>query len=148
MCSALALARKPAKLSGEVYNGFHAFSTSFCEPSRRASKTPNIATLLAMKALVISRLGGPEVLEIQEVPVPQPAPGQDLVRVDAGGLNFADVMTLSGGYPGAPKPPLVAGREFCGVRESDGQRVMGYTQWSAFAERLAAQSALLWSVPK
>jgi len=100
-----------------------------------------------MKALVISRLGGPEVLEIQEVPVPQPAPGQDLVRVDAGGLNFADVMTLSGGYPGAPKPPLVAGREFCGVRESDGQRVMGYTQWSAFAERLAAKSALLWPVP-
>jgi len=101
-----------------------------------------------MKALVISRLGGPEVLEIQEVPVPQPASGQDLVRVEAGGLNFADVMTLSGGYPGAPKPPLVAGREFCGVRESDGQRVMGYTQWSAFAEQLAAQSALLWPVPK
>lgn len=70
-----------------------------------------------------------------------------MVRVEAGGVNFADIMTMQGGYPGAPKPPLVAGREFCGVRESDGQRVMGYTQWAAFAERIAAQDELLWPVP-
>jgi NADPH:quinone reductase len=43
---------------------------------------------------------------------------------------------------------LVAGREFSGVRERDGQRVMGYTQWAAFAERVAGRSALLWPVPK
>jgi len=100
-----------------------------------------------MKALVISRLGGPEVLEIQEVPVPQPAPGQDLVRVDAGGLNFADVMTLSGGYPGAPKPPLVAGREFCGVRESDGQWVQGrfelFRNYDEYGDRMARPRTLL-----
>jgi len=71
-----------------------------------------------------------------------------LVRVEAGGLNFADVMTCQGGYPGTPKPPLVAGREFCGKKESDGHRVMGYTQWGAFAERVAARSALLWPVPE
>jgi NADPH2:quinone reductase len=101
-----------------------------------------------MKALVIPSFGGPEALELQDLPVPQSGPGQELVKVEAGGLNFADVMTLQGGYPGAPKPPLVAGREFCGVRESDGQRVMGYTQWSAFAGQVAAPSALLWPVPK
>jgi NADPH2:quinone reductase len=56
-------------------------------------------------------------------------------------------MTCSGGYPGTPKPPLVAGREFCGPRESNGQRVMGYTQWGAFAERVAARTGLLWPVP-
>ena len=100
-----------------------------------------------MKALVITRMGGPEVLEIQQVPDPVPGMNQELVRVEAGGLNFADVMTLQGGYPGTPKPPLVAGREFCGIRERDGQRVMGYTQWAAFAERMAAHSALLWPVP-
>ena len=57
-------------------------------------------------------------------------------------------MTCQGGYPGTPKPPLVAGREFCGKKESDGHRVMGYTQWGAFAERVAARSALLWPVPE
>jgi len=101
-----------------------------------------------MKAIVISRLGGPEVLEVRDMPDPVPSAGQELVRVQAGGLNFADVMTTQGGYPGTPKPPLVAGREFCGERESDGQRVMGYTQWAAFAGRTAARSELLWPVPE
>jgi NADPH2:quinone reductase len=101
-----------------------------------------------MKAIVISRLGGPETLEIQDVPDPVPSAGSELVRVQAGGLNFADVMTAQGGYPGAPKPPLVAGREFCGLRESDGRRVMGYAQWAAFAERIAARADLLWPVPE
>jgi NADPH2:quinone reductase len=101
-----------------------------------------------MKALVISRLGGPEVLELQTVPDPVPGPGQELVQVQAAGINFADIMTAQGGYPGAPKPPLIAGREFCGVRENDGQRVMGYAQWAAFAERIAARSELFWPVPK
>jgi NADPH:quinone reductase len=100
-----------------------------------------------MKALVISRLGGPEVLQVQEVPDVSPAAGQELVSAQAGGLNFADVLTMQGGYPGAPKPPLVAGREFCGVRQSDGQRVMGYAQWGGFAGKVAAGAQLLWPVP-
>jgi NADPH2:quinone reductase len=101
-----------------------------------------------MKAIVISRLGGPEVLEVQQVAEPTPAPGQELIQAEAAGINFADIMTAKGGYGNAPKPPLVAGREFCGIRESDGQRVMGYTQWAAFAERIAAGKELLWPVPK
>jgi len=101
-----------------------------------------------MKAIVISRLGGPEVLEVRDVPSPLSSAGQELVRVQAGGLNFADFMTAQGGYPGTPKPPLVAGREFCGIRESDGQRVMGYAQWAAFAERVAARPEVLWPVPE
>jgi NADPH:quinone reductase len=102
-----------------------------------------------MKAVVIPRLGGVDVLEVRQVvEEPLPARGQDLVRVEAGGINFADIMTAQGGYPGAPKPPLVAGREFCGIRSSDGQRVMGYMQWGAFAELVAASAALLWPVPK
>ena len=68
--------------------------------------------------------------------------------MEAGGINFADIMTAQGGYPGTPKPPLVAGREFCGTAESDGQRVMGYTQWAAFAEHVAARTELLWPVPE
>ncbi len=101
-----------------------------------------------MKALVISRLGGPEVLEVRDMPEPAPAPGQELVAVKAGGINFADLMSATGGYPGTPKPPLIAGREFCGVQPGTGKTVMGYAQWAAFAEKAAARSELLWPVPQ
>jgi NADPH2:quinone reductase len=99
-----------------------------------------------MIALVIPRFGGPEVLELQNVPEPHAGPDQVVVNVEAGGLNFADLMTAQGGYAGTPKPPLVAGREFAGT-DLHGRRVMGYTQWAAFAEQTAAKAALLWPVP-
>jgi NADPH2:quinone reductase len=101
-----------------------------------------------MKAVVITKLGGLEVLEVRDVPEPVASAGEELIHVQAGGLNFADTMTSHGGYPGTPKPPLVAGREFCGTRLSNGERVMGYMQWGAFAEVVAARSALLWPVPE
>ena len=100
-----------------------------------------------MKALVITSLTGPSALAIQDVPDPTIKPGQTAVRVHAGGLNFADFMTSKGGYPGTPAPPLIAGREFCGIEESTGRRVMGYTQYSAFAEKTATYSHMLWPVP-
>jgi len=101
-----------------------------------------------MKALVITRFGGPEVLELQQVPDAHPTPEQVLIKVEAGGLNFADLMTTHGGYAGTPKPPLTAGREFAGVEEKSGGRVMGYTQWAAFAERTVALRNLVWPVPE
>jgi NADPH2:quinone reductase len=106
-----------------------------------------------MKALVITRFGGPEVLEIQQVPDAHPTPEQRLVKVEAGGLNFADLMTTHGGYAGTPKPPLTAGREFSGIElaangEPTRRRVMGYTQWAAFAEKTVANRNLLWPVPE
>ncbi len=100
-----------------------------------------------MKALMITRLSGPHALAIQETAEPILKPGQTLVRVAAGGLNFADFMTTQGGYPGTPAPPLIAGREFAGVEESSGHRVMGYIQWAAFAEKVAAHPNMLWTVP-
>jgi NADPH:quinone reductase len=105
-----------------------------------------------MKALVISRFGGPEVLELQQVPDAHPAPEQVLVKVEAGGLNFADLMTMRGGYANTPKPPLTAGREFAGHyftsnTEPTGRRVMGYAQWAAFAETTVAHRNLIWPVP-
>ena len=105
-----------------------------------------------MKALVITRFGGPEVLELQQVPDAHPAPEQVLVQVEAGGLNFADLMTTHGGYAGTPKPPLTAGREFAGreltAPNSTGRRVMGYTQWAAFAEKTVAHRNLVWPIPE
>jgi NADPH2:quinone reductase len=100
-----------------------------------------------MKALVITSLSGPEALAVQDFPDPTPKAGQTVVRVAAGGLNFADFMTTKGGYPGTPAPPLIAGREFAGVEEGNGRRVMGYTQWGAFAEKTTAYNNMLWTVP-
>jgi NADPH2:quinone reductase len=105
-----------------------------------------------MKALVLSSLSGIGALAVQDFPEPTPKPGQTLVRVTAGGLNFADLMTTKGGYPGTPPPPLVVGREFAGVElagngESTGRRVMGYAQWAAFAEKTSAPAHMIWPVP-
>jgi NADPH2:quinone reductase len=105
-----------------------------------------------MKALVLTRLTGPDALVVQNVPDPTLKPSQTLIRVTAGGMNFADLMTTKGGYPGTPPPPLIVGREFAGVEispnnETTGRRVMGYTQWAAFAEKTATYSNMLWPVP-
>ena len=101
-----------------------------------------------MKALVISQFTGPEALSIEQVAEPQPNSQEVLVKVEAGGMNFADVLTASGGYPGLPKPPVTAGREFSGAIQNTGERVMGYTQWGGFAEKVAARRDLLWPVPE
>jgi NADPH:quinone reductase len=105
-----------------------------------------------MQALVITALTGPDSLAIQTVPDPILKPGQTLIKVAAGGLNFADFMTAKGGYPGTPPPPLIAGREFAGVElaannASTPRRVMGYAQWAAFAEKTTAAPHMLWPVP-
>ena len=105
-----------------------------------------------MQALVITALTGPDSLAIQTVPDPILKPGQTLIKVAAGGLNFADFMTAKGGYPGTPPPPLIAGREFAGVElaandASTPRRVMGYAQWAAFAEKTTAPPHMLWPVP-
>jgi NADPH2:quinone reductase len=100
-----------------------------------------------MKALLLTSLSGPDALSIQDIAEPTAKAGQTLVRVGAGGLNFADVMTTKGGYPGTPPPPLVVGREFAGIEESSGRRVMGYAQWAAFAEKTTAYENMVWTVP-
>jgi NADPH2:quinone reductase len=100
-----------------------------------------------MKALLLTSLSGPDALSIQDIAEPTAKAGQTLVRVGAGGLNFADVMTTKGGYPGTPPPPLVVGREFAGIEESSGRRVMGYAQWAAFAEKTTAYENMVWAIP-
>lgn len=81
-----------------------------------------------MQALVIPNLSGPDALVIKDMPEPTLHSRQTLVRVSACGMNFADLMSTHGRYPGTPEPPLIAGREFAGVEESTGRRVMGYVQ--------------------
>ncbi|MGH3131251.1 MAG: quinone oxidoreductase family protein [Gaiellaceae bacterium] len=77
-----------------------------------------------MKAVVLERVGGPEQLELQEVPEPEAEDGA-LVRVRASGINFADLLIRQGRYPQPPPLPTVPGMEVAG--ELDGRRVMGLT---------------------
>jgi NADPH2:quinone reductase len=101
-----------------------------------------------MKAIVVTRFGGPEALQVQDVQGPQPKDNQILVNVKACGVNFADTMMVSGTYGNAPQPPFIAGREYSGCVLSTGEDVMGYAQSSAFAERIATRREFLWPKPK
>jgi NADPH:quinone reductase-like Zn-dependent oxidoreductase len=106
-----------------------------------------------MRAVVIPRHGGPEVLDVQERPDPQVGPGEVRVAVKAAGINFADLMARTGMYPDAPKLPSVVGYEIAGEVESVGEgvdsvavgdRVMGGTRFGGYAELVttAAENVL------
>jgi NADPH:quinone reductase-like Zn-dependent oxidoreductase len=101
-----------------------------------------------MKAVVVTRHGGPEVLEIRDMPEPQAKSGEVIVRVQAVGVNFADTMSTRGAYSSTPPPPFITGREFAGVVGGTQERVMGYTQYGAAAETIAVSRKLLWPQPK
>lgn len=71
-----------------------------------------------MRALTFSAFGGPEVLELRELPDPKPTPGHAIVRIEEIGLNFADIYRRRGNYHLAGAPPYIAGYEGAGVIES------------------------------
>ena len=76
-----------------------------------------------MRAVYITKHGGPEVLEVRETADPAPGPGEVRVRVHAAGLNFAEITARQGLYPDAPKPPCVVGYEGSGVVDAVGEGV-------------------------
>src|SRR5215470_7899926 len=78
-----------------------------------------------MRAVWITKTGGPETLAVRESPDPEPGPGEVRVRVRAAGLNFAEVMARQGLYPDAPKPPCVVGYEGSGIVDALGAGVTG-----------------------
>src|SRR5215470_8195693 len=70
-----------------------------------------------MQVISVSELGGPEVLQVSEAPLPQPGPGEVLVRVLAAGVGPWDASLRGGGWTGPL--PYVPGGEFAGVVEGD-----------------------------
>ena len=103
-----------------------------------------------MKAIVVPRRGGPDVLELRDVPEPVLRDGQGdvIIDVEAVGVNFADTVQTQGMYPSGPRPPYVPGLEFAGKIQGSDQRVMGFTHSGACAERLAVRKDSLLPVPK
>jgi len=96
-----------------------------------------------MRAIVATRLGGPEVLELQEVPPPAAEPGRVLIRVHRAGVNFADLSSTLGRYAQAPPPPFIPGLEVSGHDVATGRPVFALVPSGGYAELVAADFA--WS---
>jgi NADPH:quinone reductase-like Zn-dependent oxidoreductase len=78
-----------------------------------------------MRQIWITRAGPPEVLQVKEAPDPDPRPGEVRIRVEASGVNFADIMGRMGIYPDLPPIPVVPGYEVSGRIDSVGAGVEG-----------------------
>ena len=78
-----------------------------------------------MKAMLVERTGTPDVMQLRDVPRPAPRAGQVLLRVEAVGVNFADVLNVAGQYLTAPKLPHIPGMELAGTVEALGEGVSG-----------------------
>ena len=109
-----------------------------------------------MRGVVITRHGGPEVLEVQERPDPVLGGGQVRIEVAAAGINFADVMARIGLYPDAPKPPCIVGYEVAGtVIEAaedagglePGMRVLAGTMFGGYASQVVVPATDVVALP-
>lgn len=110
-----------------------------------------------MRAVLCRRFGPPETLAVEQVPSPQPGPGEALVRVKAAGVNFPDALIIQNKYQIKPPLPFSPGGELAGVveavgagvtRVSVGQAVIGFTGWGAFAEQAVVPQDRLVPMPE
>jgi NADPH:quinone reductase-like Zn-dependent oxidoreductase len=110
-----------------------------------------------MRAVVITKHGGPEVLQVQERPDPPVGPGEVRIAVKAAGINFADTLARTGLYPDAPKVPCVVGYEVAGEVESvgngvesvkPGDRVLAGTRFNGQAELVTVRENLIYPLPE
>ncbi len=108
-----------------------------------------------MRALRLREFGGPENLELVELPAPVPSEDQVLVEVKAVGINFPDLLSVRGEYQYRPVPPFVPGCEIAGVvaeapadsRWNTGDRVSGFVWEGGYAEYVAAPPGALARLP-
>jgi NADPH2:quinone reductase len=100
-----------------------------------------------MKAIRITRFGGPEVLDVVDVPEPEPRPGHTLVRVDKAGINYADTHQIEDSYLTPTQLPLVPGAEVAGTTP-DGRRVVAVPPGGGgYAEVVSVPDGLVFDIP-
>lgn len=105
--------------------------------------------------IVLTRFGGPEVLQVDHVDLPAPGPGLVRVRVRAAGINFAEVFCRLGLYKAAPPPPFVPGFEFAGevmdagpdTTWKPGDRVLGVCRFGGYQGGLVTEASRLRPIP-
>ena len=100
-----------------------------------------------MRAIQQTQFGGPEVLELVDLPMPEPGEREVLIRVSRAGMNFADTHQRSNDYLAAQQLPLIPGGEVAGVREDTGQRVVALSGTGGYAEYATAPEALTYPIP-
>ena len=106
-----------------------------------------------MRAIVVKQPGGPEALQIAEVPDPQPREGDLVVRVRAAGVNRADLLQRLGRYPPPPGEPDIIGLEVAGEverpagRYNRGDRVMALLAGGGYAEKVRVPAAQAMPLP-
>ncbi|HEX5146982.1 MAG TPA: zinc-binding dehydrogenase [Conexibacter sp.] len=100
-----------------------------------------------MRAIQQQEFGGPEVLRLVELPVPEPGPGQVLVEVTRAGMNFADTHQRTNSYLARATLPLIPGTEVAGVRADTGERVIALCGNGGYAECVSVPEALVYPIP-
>ncbi|MCE8516859.1 NADPH:quinone oxidoreductase family protein [Ruegeria pomeroyi] len=109
-----------------------------------------------MKALMSHTPGGPETLRIDDIPAPTPAAGEVLVKVQAVGLNFPDLLIIRDLYQFKPPRPFAPGSEVSGIVEAVGDgvtglavgdRVLAFSGWGGLAERVVVGSDKVSKIP-
>jgi len=110
-----------------------------------------------MKAIIITKPGGPEVLELRDVPTPEPSRGEVAVRVRATAVNRADLLQRMGGYPAPPDAPAdIPGLEYAGTVAAlgpgvtdwkVGDRVFGLAGGGTYAETVVVHGRTLARIP-
>ena len=109
-----------------------------------------------MRAVVLRKTGGPEVLTVTETDEPRPGRGEVLVSVSSAGINYAEILSRKGLYGWAPKRPYILGIECSGVIEAVGEgvsssrigeRVMAGAKHGCYAEKIAVPEASAVPVP-
>jgi NADPH2:quinone reductase len=99
-----------------------------------------------MRAVQIEEFGGPEVLEVADIPKPEPKDGEVLIKVEAAGMNFADTHQRENSYLAKYELPLVLGGEVAGTTE-DGKRVVALIASGGYAEYAVAPEASVVPLP-
>ena len=109
-----------------------------------------------MRQVWIPKTGEPEALEVREAPDPIPGDGEVRIRVEASGINFADILARMGLYPDAPKLPAVVGYEVAGTVDgvgegvegfTHGDRVLAFTRFGGYSDIICVPAGLVAPIP-
>ena len=99
-----------------------------------------------MRACQIQEFGGPEVLQVVDLPKPEPGDGEVLIAVSRAGMNFADTHQRENSYLARYEVPLVLGGEVVGTTP-DGQRVVALMATGGYAEYAIAHESTVFPIP-
>ncbi|MGZ4611251.1 MAG: zinc-binding dehydrogenase [Actinomycetes bacterium] len=99
-----------------------------------------------MRAIQVTRFGGPEVLELVEVPAPEPTGDLFRLRVDSAGINYADTHQAADDYLAKQRLPFIPGAEAVG-RTEDGRRVVSLLSGGGYAEQALAHPSTTFELP-